>query len=322
MKNPIASAVLVCCALSASFYAHSQTFPDKPVTIVVPFAPGGSSDAISRILGQELSKKWKQPVIIDNRSGGQTTIATHYVAKAPANGYTIGYVSYAFTVNQLLAKNLPYQPADLAPVTLLGRYPLALFVKGDLPVNSLAEFVAYAKKAPKPLAFGHAGTGSSSQLAALDFADTVGIKVLPVGYKAGTIGAFNDLMGGQIDAFFEGRNFKQYADEKQLKALVLAAPERLPNWPELPASPQAGYPALDVSGYFGLVVPARTPKAIQEQIATDVAAAMKDDKVHERVMALGLQPAPMRPEQFGAFLRDQRDKLSKLVDRHRDQMAE
>lgn len=231
-------------------------------------------------------------------------------------------MSYAFTVNQLLAKNLPYQPTDLAPVTLPGRYPLALFVKGDLPVNSLAEFVAYARKASRPLAFGHAGTGSRSHLAALDFADTVGIKVLRVGYKAGTIGAFNDLMGGQIDAFSEGRNFKQYADEKRLKALVLAPPDRLPNWPDLPASPQAGYPGLDVSGYFGLVVPAQTPKAIQAQIAADVAAVLKDEKIHERVMALGLQPAPMRPEQFGAFLQDQRDKLSKLVERHRDQMAE
>jgi tripartite-type tricarboxylate transporter receptor subunit TctC len=322
MQPLLASALLACAVLGVALPARADTFPNKPVTLVIPFAPGGSSDGISRIVGQELSRKWKQPVLIDNRSGGQTMIGTGYVAKAPADGYTIGYVSYAFTTNQFLVKNMPYQASDLAPVTLLGRYPLALFVKGDLPVNSLAEFVALARKSPNPLSFGHAGTGSSSHLAALDFADTVGIKMLPVGYKSGTIGAINDLIGGQIDALFEGRTFKQYVDDKRLKALVLAAPARLRNWPELPAAPEAGYPDLDVSGYFGLVLPARTPRAIQEQIAADVADVLKDERVQERLLALGLQPAPGTPAQFEAFLKDQHARLGKLVERHHDQMAD
>ena len=287
---------------------------------MVPFAPGGSSDAISRIVAQELSKKWQQPVVIDNRAGGQTVIGTSYVARAPADGYTILYTSYAWTTNQFLVKSPPYQPAELAPVTLLGRYPLALYVKGDLPVNSLAEFVSYAKNAGRPLSFGHAGIGSSSHLAALDFADAVGIKIISVAYKSGTIGAINDLIGGQIDALFEGRTFKQYADEKRLKALFIAQPKRLPNWAELPNAPEAGYPSLDIAGYFGLMLPAKTPKAIQEQVYADVAEVLANPQLQDRLLQLGLLPAALTPAQFNSFLEGEHAKLGALVARHRDQM--
>lgn len=307
-------------AVHARAGAEAQAFPNKPVTLVIPFATGGSSDAIGRILGQELSRRWKQPVIIENRPGGQTVPGTAFTTKAAPDGYTIGFVSYAWTTNQFLKTNLPYKTSDLMPVTLLGRYPLALFVKGDLAVKSLAEFVAYAKKANRPMSFGHTGIGSSSHLAALELADTLGINIVPVTYKNGTIGAVNELAGGEIDALFEGRTFKQYVDVRRLKALVLAGPKRLPNWTELPAAPEEGYPDLDMAGYYGLMVPANTPVATRNQINADVAAALKNPRVEERLRAIGVQPASMTPEQFGAFLTTQRIKLGALIERHREQL--
>jgi tripartite-type tricarboxylate transporter receptor subunit TctC len=318
MKRKLALAALLISPLFGS--AHAETFPTRAVTIVVPFAPGGSSDAISRIVGQELGKKWNQSVIIENRAGGQTIIGSNYVARAPADGYTILYVSYAWTTNQFLVKDLPYRTTDLAPVTLLGRYPLALYVRGDVPANTLAEFVAYAKKQPKPITVGDAGVGSSSHLAGLDFADTVGIKTVAVPYKSGTIGAINDLMGGQIDAVFEGRTFKQYADAKRLKVLVLAQPQRMANWQELPDAVESGYPKLDIAAYFGLMVPAKTPDAIAQQISRDVGDALRNKDVQAKLLQLGLVPTPQTPAQFGAFLQDQHGKLGALVARHRDQL--
>jgi tripartite-type tricarboxylate transporter receptor subunit TctC len=322
MKKIIVQCALLLGPLCGGAAQAAEPYPSRPVTIVVPFAPGGSSDAISRIMAQELGKKWKQSVIIENRAGGQTMIGTGYVVRAPADGYTIGYVSYAWSTNQFLAKELPYKPEDLAPITLLGRYPLALYTRGDLPVKTLADFVAYAKHAEKPLTFGDAGVGSSSHLAALDFADSVGIKVVSVPYKSGTIGAINDMMGGQIDALFEGRTFKQFADDKRLKVLVLAQPKQMANWTEVPDAVQAGYPQLDIAAYFGLMVAAKTPKDIQQQLSRDVGDVLRDPQVQQRLLQLGLVPTPQTPAQFGVFLQEQHDRLGALIERHRAQLSE
>jgi tripartite-type tricarboxylate transporter receptor subunit TctC len=300
--------------------ANAETFPSHAVTLVVPFAPGGSSDAISRVVAQALGKKWRQSVIVDNRAGGQTTIGTGVVARSPADGYTILYNSYAWSTNQYLIKDLPYKQTDLKPVTLLGISPLALLVGGNLPVNTLAEFVAYAKKSAKPISIGNAGVGSSSHLAALEFADIVGIKIIPVPYKSGTIGAINDVLGGQIDAVFEGRTFKPYVDAKRLKALVAAQPERMVSWKEIPDSVEAGYPTLNVPSYFGLMVPAKTPTAIQNQIASDVGGVLRDPQVRDRLLSIGLEPRPQTPAEFGAFLQVQHDKLKVLVARHKAEL--
>jgi tripartite-type tricarboxylate transporter receptor subunit TctC len=314
--------LLLSIGLAPALRAQTPRYPDRPVTIVVPFAPGGSSDAISRIVAQELALKWKQPVVIDNRAGGQTLIGSSFVARAPADGYTILYVGYSWTINPLLMKTMPFNPADFAPLTLLGRYPLALYVRGDLPVQNLAEFVAYAKKAGKPLSIGNAGVGTSAHLAGVEFAEATGLKIVSVAYKAGTIGAINDLIGGQIDAVFEGRTFKQHVDSKRLKALMLAQPGRMTNWQELPSAADVGYPTLDTAGYFGLMVSARTPKTVQEQLYADVAEVLRSEQVQQRLLDVGLQPSAMTPAQFADFLKGQHEKLGGLVSRHRDQMTE
>ena len=173
--------------LSAVSLVAYAAFPDKPVTIVVPFGVGGSSDAQARVIAQELSKKWGQPVVVDNRAGGQTVIGTSLVAKAKPDGYTILYIAFAWITNQYLIKELPYKASDFAPITSLGRYPLALMVRSDVPATTVAEYVAYAKAQNRPMNFGISTIGASMHLAALEFANQTGIEMVFPPYKSGSI---------------------------------------------------------------------------------------------------------------------------------------
>lgn len=307
-------------ALPACFnLAWAADFPDKTVTIVVPYAAGGSSDAIARIVAKELSKKWNQAVVVDNRAGGQTVIATSAVAKSRADGLILLYTPFSWITNQFLMKDLPYKTTDLAPVTLLGRYPLALMLRGDMPVNSLAELAEYAKKIKRPLTFGIAGVGTSMHLATLEFASQTGIEIIAVPYKGGSVAALNDLMGGQIDAMFEGAVYKTHLDSRRIKALFIGQPERMAGW-ALPSATEAGLPKFGIAAWFGLMTPSETPVAIREKIAADVTEILRQTDVRERLTALGLDAGGMPPAQFSAFLEAERTKLGAIVMRNLAQL--
>jgi tripartite-type tricarboxylate transporter receptor subunit TctC len=242
-------------------------------------------------------------------------IATEYVVKAKADGYTILYNSFAWITNQLLIKELPYKPTDLAPVTLLGRYPLALFVQGGLPVSNLAEFIEYAKKKNQPLTFGNAGVGSSMHLAALEFSSLTGLKIMSVPYK-GSIAALNDVMGKQIDAIFEGEVYRPHTETGRVKALFVGQPERMSGW-ALPSATEAGLPKFNMSSWFGLMVPSETPIAIREKLATDVTAVLRQPDVRERLRVLGLLSAGMTSAEYGTYLETESVKLGAFVERNR-----
>ncbi len=305
-------------ALAASG-AYCQTYPSKPVTLVVPYAAGGSGDAIGRVIGTALSKKWGQPVVVENRAGGSTVSATTYTVRAEADGYTILLNSFAWITNQYLVKGLPYKRNALAPVSLLGYYPEILFVRADMPVNTLPEFIAFAKKSTKPMTFGNSGVGSSPHLASAAFSAAAGIKSTAVPYK-GSSAAMNDLIGGQIDAMFEGVTFKPFADTKRVKAIFSAQPNKIEDWKQLPVSSEAGLPGFSFSGWFGLLAPAKTPGAIQTKIATDVAEVLKDRQVRAQLQRLGLTPQAMGPTQFAQFLNEEDKKLGDLIRRHTIQL--
>lgn len=296
--------------------AQEGAFPNRTVTIVVPFPAGGSSDAIARFIAPVLAKKWGRQVLVDNRSGGNTIIATSHVLSNPPDGHTILYVAYAWVTNQVLNPSLPYAPSALTPVALLGRYPLLLFVRADLPVNSVPELIAYAKKSPKPLTFGNAGTGSSMHLTAAAFANAAGIEVTHVPYK-GSAPALQDVVGGQVDGAFEGLTFKQFVDSKRMKALFVAQPDALPDWTSVPTSKGAGLGNFNMAAWFGLLVPAKTPAAVREKISADVAAAIKEPEVDAQLRKVGLIPQAMNPAEFAAFLDAERDKLKGVIDRNR-----
>ncbi len=308
-------------ALAGAFLAgaapavHAAEFPERPVTIVVPFTAGGSSDAIARTVAQHLSKKWNQPVLIENRAGGNTVIATSAVAKAKADGHTILYNSFAWITNQFLAKDLPYKTTDLAPITLLGRYPLALYVRSNLPVNTVAEFIDYAKKSGKPVTFGTAGGGSSMHLAALEFSNLSGVNIQAVPYK-GSIAALNDVIGGQVDAIFEGEVYRPHSETRKVKALFVGLNERMPGW-SIPSATEVGMAKFGISAWFGLMVPAETPVAIRDKITNDVNEALRQPEVREKIRALGLVTEIMNSAQYAAYLEAERVKIGAFVARNR-----
>ena len=302
--------------------AGSQAaYPDKPVTIVVPYGVGGSSDAQARVVAQALSKKWNQPVVIDNRAGGQTVIGTNLVAKAKPDGYTIIYVAFAWISNQFLIKELPYKASDLSPITTLGTYPLALMVRSDVPANTVAEYIAYAKAQNRPMNFGISTIGASMHFAALEFSNQTGVPMAFPPYKSGSIGALNDLIGKQIDGIFEGAVFKPHADGGRVKALFMGQKDRMPGW-DLPSATEVGLPNFDMTAWYGLMVPSATPNAIQEQLSADVRAVLAQPEVRERFAGLGVIADGMTPKQFEAFLAKEYAKLGSFIERNRAQLSE
>ncbi len=304
------------------FSAASQAaFPDKPVTIVVPYGVGGSSDAQARVVAQALSKKWNQPVVIDNRAGGQTVIGTNLVAKAKPDGYTILYIAFAWISNQFLIKELPYKASDLAPITSLGIYPLALMVRSDVPANTVAEYIAYAKAQNRPMNFGISTIGASMHFAALEFSNQTGIEMVFPPYKSGSIGALNDLIGKQIDGIFEGAVFKPHADGGRVKALFMGLKDRTPGW-DLPSATEVGLPNFDMTAWYGLMVPSATPNAIQEQLSADVRAVLAQPDVRERFAGLGVIADGMSPKQFETFLAKEYSKLGSFIERNRAQLSQ
>jgi len=296
-------------------------YPDKPVTIVVPYGVGGSSDAQARVVAQALSKKWNQPVVIDNRAGGQTVIGTNLVSKAKPDGYTIIYVAFAWISNQFLIKELPYKASDLSPITTLGTYPLALMVRSDVPANTVAEYIAYAKAQNRPMNFGISTIGASMHFAALEFSNQTGVPMVFPPYKSGSIGALNDLIGKQIDGIFEGAVFKPHADGGRVKALFMGQTDRMPGW-DLPSATEVGLPNFDMTAWYGLMVPSATPNAIQEQLSADVRAVLAQPDVKERFAGLGVIADGMTPKQFEAFLAKEHAKLGSFIERNRAQLSE
>ncbi|MFZ4709671.1 MAG: Bug family tripartite tricarboxylate transporter substrate binding protein [Zwartia sp.] len=308
-------------ALGLVSAVSQAAFPDKPVTIVVPYGVGGSSDAQARVVAQALSKKWGQPVVIDNRAGGQTVIGTSLVAKAKPDGYTILYVAFAWISNQFLIKELPYKASDLSPITTLGTYPLALLVRSDVPANTVAEYIAYAKAQNRPMNFGISTIGASMHFAALEFSNQTGVPMVFPPYKSGSIGALNDLIGKQIDGIFEGAVFKPHADGGRIKALFMGQKDRMPGW-DLPSATEVGLPNFDMTAWYGLMVPSATPNAIQEQLSEDVRAVLAQPDVRERFAGLGVIADGMSPKQFEAFLAKEYSKLGSFIERNRAQLSQ
>jgi len=318
-KRVALSATLIALGLVSA--VSQAAFPDKPVTIVVPYGVGGSSDAQARVVAQALSKKWNQPVVIDNRAGGQTVIGTSLVAKAKPDGYTILYVAFAWISNQFLIKELPYKASDLSPITTLGTYPLALLVRSDVPANTVAEYIAYAKAQNRPMNFGISTIGASMHFAALEFSNQTGVPMVFPPYKSGSIGALNDLIGKQIDGIFEGAVFKPHADGGRIKALFMGQKDRMPGW-DLPSATEVGLPNFDMTAWYGLMVPSATPNAIQEQLSADVRAVLAQPDVRERFAGLGVIADGMSPKQFEAFLAKEYTKLGSFIERNRAQLSQ
>ena len=292
-------------ALLLASAAAAQMFPSRAVTLVVPFPPGGGTDALARIMQPTLGNLWKQPIIIENKPGAAGAIGGEYVAAAKPDGYTLLMSSTA----GITAKNVD----KFAPITLVSASPYVVVVNAKVPVGSISELVDYAKKNPGKLSYGSSGTGAASHLAAELFKSMAGVEMLHVPYK-GTGQAVTDLVGGQIEVMFSpAETVMQHVTAGRLKALAVTSARRFAALPTLPTVSEAGVPGYEAVGWFGLFAPAATPKSIVSKISHDAGFVLSDAEVKQKMLAAGAEPSPMTPEQFGKFVHAEMDKWTRLM---------
>lgn len=309
----LTKALLAACAAALSVAASpaAAKYPDRPVTIIVPYTAGGVTDVYARSIGQQLSEMWGQPVLVDNRAGGGTIIGTHLAARAAPDGYTIMLTSYGFTSNQVLKSSLPYDPKAFTPILLIGNSSNMFVINKDQPFNNLKEIIEWAKKNPGKLTLASSGNGSSPHIAAELFATEAGVKITHVPYK-GTTPAMTDVMGGQVIGIFDGPSAMRRVEAGQLKAIAIASAGPHPNAKGVPTFRENG---IDVvfGSYFGFFVPSGTPKDIQEFLFKSIETAMKAPKVADVIASTGILLFNGTQQGFKDFLDAELARLSKLV---------
>jgi tripartite-type tricarboxylate transporter receptor subunit TctC len=303
-----------CVLLAAIFAVQAQAFPDKPVRLVVPYSAGGSTDLISRALGHKLSEMWGQTVVIDNRPGGSTIIATDIVADSAPDGYTLLVTTTSFSIVPSLTDKLPYDPAkDFEPITLVNTTPLVLVVNPGVPAKSVKELIALAKARPGELNFGSAGSGGSNHLAGELFNVMAGVKIVHVPYK-GNAPALNDLVGGHVDIVFNGlTSAVPLIKSGRLRPLAVTSLTRADALPDVPTLDELGLKGFQATAWNGLSAPAGTPKSVIARINADVVKVLHSPELVERLKAEGSDPVGNSPEQFTAFLREETAKWSKVI---------
>lgn len=298
MLTAVALATLV--PLSA---AWAQAYPAKPITMVVPFPPGGPTDLVARVLAQKMSEQMGQPILVDNKPGANGNIGAVAVSKAPADGYTVLYNTSSITLSPALYKKLAYDvKRDLAPVSSTAVVPLALVVHPAVPANNVKEFIAYAKAHPGKLSYGSAGNGNVTHLAAFQFALSNGIDATHVPYR-GSAPADVDLVGGQIQFMTDTVNsVAPFVRDKRMKVLAVTTPQRIALFPDAPTLAESGMPGFDAGAWQGLMVPAATPRAVVDRLNAEVRKALKNPDVLERLALQGTEPLGSTPEEYGAYI--------------------
>ena len=300
MKTLFAAAVL---ALAP--HALAQSFPTHPVTIVVPFPPGGGTDALTRIMQPALAAMWRQPIIVENKPGAAGAIGGDYAAKSKPDGHTLLMSSTA----GITAKNVD----QFAPVALVSASPYVVVVNAKVPASSIRELIDHARKNPGKVTFGSSGTGAASHLAAELFKSMANADMLHVPYK-GTGQAVTDLVGGQIDLMFSpAETVMQHVQAGRLRALAVTSARRFDALPDLPTVAEAGVPGYEAIGWFGLFAPAATPKDLVARISADANKVLADADVKRKMLGAGAEPSGNTPEQFARFVRAEMDKWAKLM---------
>lgn len=298
---------------SASAQSTAASYPDKPVKIVAPFVPGGALDFIARGVGTRLGEQMKGTFIVENKPGAAGIIGSQAVMRSPADGYTLLLgATTTHGINPVLYKTKPYDALkDFEPVSLIATIPHVLIVNPSLPVNNLQEFIAYAKK-NKGLAFGSAGIGSPHHLAGEMLKSRAGLDVIHAPYK-GSGAAMTDLMGGQIG--FMSIEYTAAATNikgGKLKALAVASEKRIPGL-DVPTYAEQGMANFDVTAWYALFAPAKTPKDVVEKIAKEVGVAVANPSFRESLVSLGAQPVGSSPAQLGAFVKKDMEQWAKVI---------
>jgi len=301
---------------SLATMAIAQPYPNRPIKMIVPFAPGGATDIIARTVAQKLSDRVGQPVVVENKPGAGTTVGNAEVAKARPDGYTLLFAPTPFVISQVVYPTLPYDPRkDFAPVSLLATSPFILVTNASITARNVGELVAQAKAKPGALTFCSAGNGTVPHLAGELFKLRAGVDIVHVPYKGGGP-AIVDLVGGQVNMMFATPiEVAQHVQSGKLRVLATTSLNRLPAFADVPTLDESGYPGFEVASFFGVLAPAGTPSDIVARLAADLATVMELPDVRERFAAQSADANVQGPEAFGKFLEAQRVKWADIVKR-------
>lgn len=311
MKKSVALAVALAGLGAAPSYA--QTYPTKPVRVIVAVPPGGPADTLSRLVAPRLTAALGQTFVVDNRPGANGNIAYELASRATPDGYTIVSVAAGVAINPSLYRKVPYQLDDFAPITLGITVPNILVVHPGVPVKSVRELIAYAKARNGKLAFASAGNGTSGHLALELFRDSAGIDFVHVPYKGGGP-ALAEVIAGQVQALFSiALTAIPQVKAGKVRALAISSAQRSAVAPDLPTVAESGIPGFEVIGWFGWLAPAKTPQPVVTRLNREIVGILEDKAMHDRLVNLGSDPAPMTPQQFGAFIKAEHAKWAGVI---------
>jgi tripartite-type tricarboxylate transporter receptor subunit TctC len=302
-------------ALAATPAWAADTWPNKPITLIVPYAAGGFADTRVRLLARKLGDSLGQPVVIENKAGAGGVVGTNLIAKAAPDGYTIGTGNLApMAVNPSLMPSMSYDPIkDLAPIILIENSPLVLSVGNEVKAQSLADVIALAKKEPGKLTFGSSGVGGAHHLSGEMFREQAGIDIVHVPYKGGSLAA-TDLMGGHITMMFEmGYSALPAIQGKKIHPIAVTSAKRLAVLPDVPTMAESGLPQFESYNWQGIVAPAGTPRPVIDKLNSELNTILKDPEVVKAIADTGSQAGGGTPEDFGAFIKTETAKWAEVI---------
>jgi tripartite-type tricarboxylate transporter receptor subunit TctC len=313
--KPVYKSALLGVALALAFgTASAQGYPNKPVRLIVPFAPGGFTDVVARILGQKLSVAMGQQFVIENKAGAGSTIGTDFVAKAAPDGYTLVMISTTHVISPWIYKTMPYDPIkSFTVVSKLVDSPYVLLVNPKVQANNVKELVALAKAAPETIHYASSGNGSSQHLMGGLFVSMTGAPLKHVPYR-GSSGAATDLVAGVVETSFAGvPNALSQVPQGRLKAFAVTTAKRIPQLPEVPTMQEAGVPGYEASVWLALLAPAGTPKDIVNKLNAEIAKLMNTPDTKKALYDAGVEPTPSTPEAMSEYMVKEMDRWGKVV---------
>ena len=306
-------------AAAAGAIASAQSYPAKPIRIVIPFVPGGPSDTVGRAIGSKFQEYLGQPAIVENRPGANGAIAAEFVAKSDPDGYTLLVGSIGvFSINAALYKDLRYHPVrDFAPISLAVTTPNVLVTKLEFPPHSVQALVDYAKENPGKISYASSGTGSSDHLTAELFKQMTGTFGVHIPYRGGAA-VVTDLLGGQVEASFQNMgNVATQIRAGKIRALAVTANSRAAALPDVPTMAEAGYPGLIVTSWQAAAAPAKTPREVIARLNDAAVKALRSPDVRDRLTAIGFDVVASTPEEFGQFMKNEIERWTRVVQRGR-----
>ena len=303
----------VAASLAPAVARAQGTFPDKQIRMVIPFAPGGTTDLLARAVAQHMTEAWGQPVIADNKAGANGVVAAEIVAKSAPDGYTLSVVAMGHAINPLLYRKLPYDgAADFTPISLLGTFPQLVLVHPNVPAKTLPELIALARSSPKPLTYGSGGNGSSQHLAGALFAHMAGLKLTHVAYKGGNPAQL-DLMAGNLDMMIIQPNAKEVVTSGKLRALAVSSARRSADYPDVPTVDEAGVKGYQSVAWYGLVGPKNMPPELLKKISDETMKACGSPGVRNVISTQGGDVVGGTPAEFASFITAERQRYETIV---------